>query len=67
MDSILQKNLDTLAEPMTRGDLESPLRWTCKSTSKLTDELQKIGHQVCGKTVYNLLRSMNYTPFPVNN
>jgi hypothetical protein len=46
---------------MTRGDPESPLRWTCKSTSKLAKELQKVGHQVFSKTVYSLLRSMDYS------
>jgi len=61
VDSTLIKDLDALVEPTTRGDPESPLRWTCKSTSKLAEELQKMGHQVCSKTVYNLLRSMDYS------
>jgi len=61
VDSTLMKDLDALVEPTTRGDPESPLRWTCKSTSKLAEELQKQGHQVCSKTVYNLLRSMDYS------
>ena len=61
IDSTLIKDLEALVEPTTRGDPESPLRWTCKSTSKLAEELQKMGHQVCSKTVYNLLRSMDYS------
>ena len=61
VDSTLIEDLDALVEPTTRGDPESPLRWTCKSTSKLAEELQKMGHQVCSKTVYNLLRSMDYS------
>src|SRR5262245_31982814 len=31
--------LDALVDPVTRGHPESPLRWTCKSTSKLAEEL----------------------------
>ncbi len=33
-DDTLLEHLDQLVEPTTRGDPESPLRWTCKSTSQ---------------------------------
>jgi hypothetical protein len=52
--------LDALVEPTSRGDPESPLRWTCKSTRKLADELTALGHPVSAKTVARLLRGMGY-------
>ena len=30
-DATLKRDLEALVEPVTRGDPESPLRWTCKS------------------------------------
>lgn len=60
-DETLIESLDSLVEPMTRGDPESPLRWSCKSVTKLAQELQQQGHQVCAKTVYTLLKSMDYS------
>mgnify|MGYP003790445565 FL=1 len=39
-DATLLSDLDNLIEPTTRGDPESPLRWTCKSTRKLARELK---------------------------
>ena len=38
--------LESLIEPVTRGDPESPLRWTCKSVRKLADELRARGHKL---------------------
>ena len=40
-DPTLLAALLALIEPATRGDPESPLRWTCKSTAKLADELTR--------------------------
>jgi ABC-type Zn uptake system ZnuABC Zn-binding protein ZnuA len=48
-------------EPVTRGDLESPLRWTCKSASKLAAELKAMGHHVSQRTVYSLLGQFGYS------
>src|SRR5579859_3643815 len=45
-DLSLSEDLEGLVEPMTRGDPESPLRWTCKSVRKLAAELNRQGHQV---------------------
>jgi Rhodopirellula transposase DDE domain len=61
VDDTLLDDLESLVEPTTRGDPESPLRWTCKSVTNLAKQLQSMGHQVCAKTVYNLLRGMNYS------
>jgi len=60
-DLTLLKDLESLVEPVTRGDPESPLRWTCKSTSKLAAELQALGHQVSPRTVYTLLDQLGYS------
>jgi len=43
-DASLKTDLERLVEPVTRGDPESPLRWTCKSVRKLADELKRLGH-----------------------
>jgi hypothetical protein len=53
--------LDALVEPTARGDPESPLRWTCKSTRNLADELTAQGHPVSAKTVARLLAGMDYS------
>src|SRR6266849_2017736 len=45
-DANLQEDLERLVEPVTRGDPESPLRWTCKSVRKLAKELSQQGHLV---------------------
>ena len=45
-DATLLSDLDNLIEPTTRGDPESPLRWTCKSTRKLARELKNMGHNI---------------------
>src|SRR5256712_11781922 len=45
-DPSLREDLERLVEPVTRGDPESPLRWTCKSVRQLAEELVRQGHQV---------------------
>jgi Rhodopirellula transposase DDE domain len=42
----LLTTLETLVDPVTRGDPESPLRWTSKSTRKLAEELATRGYQL---------------------
>ena len=44
-DPQLLRALETLVDPVTRGDPMSPLRWTCKSAAKLAAELQARGHR----------------------
>jgi hypothetical protein len=51
----LLRALDALVDPDTRGDPESPLRWTCKSTRQLADALAARGFQVSDDTVGRLL------------
>jgi hypothetical protein len=53
--------LEALIEPTTRGDPESPLRWTCKSTRKLADELTRQDHPVGPGTVRSLLHQAGYS------
>ncbi|MCA9018021.1 MAG: ISAzo13 family transposase, partial [Planctomycetaceae bacterium] len=53
--------LESLVEPLTRGDPESPLRWTCKSTRKLAEELTRISHPVSSSTVRDLLHQSGYS------
>jgi transposase len=60
-DTTLLADLDRLIDPYTRGDPESPLRWTCKSTDKLATALQQWGHQVSQRTVYTLLVHLGYS------
>lgn len=60
-DPTLSEALDQLIDPVTRGDPESPLRWTCKSVRKLADELRQQGHQVSPKTVSRLLQAKGYS------
>ena len=60
-DATLLGDLDALVEPTTRGDPTSPLRWTCKSTTRLAQELNLLGHQVSQRTVCDLLAQMHYS------
>ena len=54
-------DLESLIEPVTRGDPESPLRWSCKSTRKLAEELGQMGHDVSHVTVASLLSELGYS------
>jgi hypothetical protein len=60
-DSSLLEDLDRLVDPVTRGDPESPLRWTCKSVRRLAEELQQEGHAVSYQTVAELLHALDYS------
>lgn len=60
-DASLLSDLDALVEPTSRGDPMSPLRWTCKSTHRLADELNRRGHEVSQRTVCDLLSQMGYS------
>jgi hypothetical protein len=53
--------LDALIEPETRGDPESPLRWTTKSTRHLADALTAMGHRVSHSVVAKILHSLGYS------
>ena len=60
-DPTLLEDLERLVEPVTRGDPESPLRWTCKSLRKLAAELQQQGHRVSHVLVGELLHTLEYS------
>jgi transposase len=61
VDKALRSDLEGLIEPVTRGDPESPLRWTAKSVRNLADELKKMGHKTSHRMVAELLHEMNYS------
>jgi transposase len=61
VDPSVLEELEQLVEPMTRGDPESPLRWTVKSLRRLSKELAEIGYQVAHNTVGRLLKELGYT------
>lgn len=60
-DPELLTDLEALVAPMTRGEPESPLRWTCKSTRKLAEALQNQGHEIKERTVADLLNQLGYS------
>jgi hypothetical protein len=60
-DRELVAALEQLIDPVTRGDPESPLRWTCKSTRRLAEELTRQRHPVSAPTVAALLREAGYS------
>ena len=53
--------LEQLVEPVTRGDPESPLRWTSKSTRHLAEELNAQGYEVSHTLVAGLLHDLDYS------
>jgi Rhodopirellula transposase DDE domain len=53
--------LDALVEPTSRGDPESPLRWTCKGVRRLADELQRQGFTIARQKVAELLKGLGYS------
>ena len=57
----LLRDLDSLVDPVTRGDPMSPLRWTCKSTRHLSTQLVKQGYRVSHVTVAELLHRLDYS------
>jgi hypothetical protein len=60
-DPELRHALESLVEPTTRGDPESALRWTCKSTTRLAQELTRQRHPVSPRTVGRLLNESGYS------
>jgi len=60
-DPDLWDALDALVDPVTRGHPETPLRWTCKSTRRLAEELCRQGHPVSDRTVACLLYAAGYS------
>ena len=60
-DLTLLRDLERLVAPSTRGDPMSALRWTCKSTRKLAEELSRGSHSVGRQKVGELLATLGYT------
>jgi hypothetical protein len=60
-DPKLLVSLESMIEPETRGDPESPLRWICKSTRTLAAQLTRKNHPVSHEKVAQLLRDQNYS------
>jgi transposase len=60
-DPTLVGDLERLVEPLTRGDPDSPLRWTCKSVRTLSAELKQQGRNVSRSVVGNLLHELKYS------
>lgn len=60
-DATLVSDLESLVEPLSRGDPMSPLRWTCKSIRTLAAALKRMGHVVSHRLVWATLRELNYS------
>jgi transposase len=61
LDPSLKSDLEELLESTTRGDPESPLRWTCRSVRNLEAELKNKGHAVSHQVVADLLHELDYS------
>ena len=57
----LPRKLESLVEPLTRGDPMSPLRWSCKSTRRLSRALKRLGYSASSCVVAIRLRGMGYS------
>jgi transposase len=60
-DPTLVTDLEALIEPTSRGDPESPLRWTCKSIRNLAEELKRREHTASHRLVAELLHKLGYS------
>ena len=60
-DATLVSDLLGLLEATTRGDPQSPLRWSCKSLRVLAEELKAAGHAISHVAVGRLLKAQGYS------
>ena len=60
-DPTLLSDLESILEPSVRGDPETVLRWTCKSTRNLAKELNKNGYRVSDRKICELLSDLGYS------
>jgi hypothetical protein len=60
-DPTLLEDLKELIEPATRGEPDSPLLWTCKSSTALAGALQQMGHEVSERSVLRRLHELGYS------
>ncbi len=57
----LRDCINEIIEPDTRGDPESPLRWTCKSVRNISDFLRGKGYAASRQSVARILHEMEYS------
>ena len=57
----LVEAIEELIDPVTRGDPQSPLRWTCKSVRNLAESLAEQGYALSHQTVANILHKLEYS------
>ena len=60
-DIKLLTSLESLVEPVTCGDPQSALRWTCKSLRQLASELRSQGYAVSHTSIGDLLKKLGYS------
>jgi len=60
-DPELVERLEAIIEEETRGDPESPLRWTCKSTRAIAESLTRRHHPVSHTKVAQILHDQHYS------
>jgi len=60
-DPKLVDRLEVMIDAQTRGDPESPLRWTCKSTRAIADGLSRRRHPVSHTKVAQILNHLGYS------
>lgn len=60
-DPTLVSDLEKLIDPTTRGEPDSPLRWTSKSTRKLAAALKEMGHATSERMVWEMLQQLGYS------
>lgn len=57
----IEKKLVKIMEETTAGDPMSYLKWTCKSTRRIAEELNREGYSISAMSVYRLLKEMGYS------
>jgi hypothetical protein len=60
-DPTMARTLEAAVADDTRGDPQSPLRWTCKSTRALAQAMTRRHHPVSHAKVGQLLRGLGYS------
>jgi hypothetical protein len=60
-DPKLKRALDRIMEETTAGDPMSAIRWTCKSTTRIAEELTKRGHPISQRSIHRKLCELGYS------
>jgi transposase len=61
INSSLERDIDWMVSPVTRGDPESPLLWCSKSLRNIADALHSKGHKVSHNAVGKILKEKGYS------